>query len=205
MCSKSEAIKRKRVGDLEFRVTYDRDPINPREDCDGYITLIAGWHRRYGISDLAARQYKTPEEFLADRSKTDIVFPLYMFNHGGLDFSTEPFSDPWDSGRVGYVAVTQKACEAAGIPFGDAERVQKCVTEELEDFTTYMNGHIFEMDVHRVIDDSCLETPIEGAYVSDIWSDADDYLDETVHQLTRNLDGGEEISRESISSAQWEW
>ena len=121
-------------GDI-VKVYYDPDPEQPLETMDD--TKFFAIHRRYeliiggynfiSMSELLKSMIETyvPESYrkrLFNKSENpdfvdDIisfinkyayVLPVYLYDHSGLCLSTSPFSCPWDSGQVGFVAIRKK-------------------------------------------------------------------------------------------------
>ncbi|MBR3035755.1 MAG: DUF3846 domain-containing protein [Lachnospiraceae bacterium] len=43
------------------------------------------------------------DHILEELKKDHIILPIYLYRHGGDTVSTEPFSDPWDSGQIGWI------------------------------------------------------------------------------------------------------
>lgn len=80
---------------------------NPREDYN--LGVMVCFHSRYNLGDKSsltfeqAREIETNGQF---EGEPCIVLPVYLYDHGGLRISTEPFSCPWDSGQIGIVYAT---------------------------------------------------------------------------------------------------
>ena len=144
------------------RVSYDDCPPNPLRDYD-VPCMVLGWHRRYDIgTGETGREpppgdrpwFKTPEDYYEWRRENgkELVheFPLYMYDHGGVVLSLSPFSCPWDSGQIGFVAMTKDHVKEF---FGDSmpwrlkdrrEKVVKFVEETLAEYTAYLNGEVYQ-------------------------------------------------------------
>lgn len=74
--------------------------------------------------------------------KNAILLPLYLYEHGGITMRVSPFSDPWDSGQVGYIYVSHaKAIEE----FGDnwQERAKAYLISEVETYDDYLTGSVY--------------------------------------------------------------
>jgi hypothetical protein len=81
---------------------------NPRQDeCLGTMVFF---HKRYTLGDK--HDFEDPSELddwlEANKEKLALVLPVYMYEHGGVAFSTSSFSCPWDSGQLGYMYTTHK-------------------------------------------------------------------------------------------------
>jgi len=92
--------------DSKHRLTihYDEDPINPREDCDNFGTMVC-FHGRYSLGDKHEFTIDGLKEFIRTE-KQIVALPLYLYDHSGITMSTGRFSCPWDSGQVGYIYIT---------------------------------------------------------------------------------------------------
>ena len=96
------------------------------------------------------RRYSGREEFLESVETDHILRPLYMYEHGGVALSTGAYSDPWDSGQVGYVRVTPESAEKIGIDISDTERVNALIDQEVAALAAYINGDIYSISAHRI-------------------------------------------------------
>jgi hypothetical protein len=87
-----------------IEISYDECEYSPRENDN--ICIIHIGHSRYSFGDEnhndAESIHAAEREAIA---KGDLVYPLYMLDHGGITLSLTPFSCPWDSGQVGFVQV----------------------------------------------------------------------------------------------------
>lgn len=43
------------------------------------------------------------DHILEELGKDHVILPVYMYRHSGDTVSTEPFSNPWDSGQIGWI------------------------------------------------------------------------------------------------------
>ena len=70
------------------------------------------------------------------------VFPLYMIAHSGVSLSLTPFSDPWDSGQVGFAYV-----QGDYVSGNTEEEREKNAREYAESdvgmFNDYLSGSIY--------------------------------------------------------------
>jgi hypothetical protein len=128
---------------VPVRIYYDEDPSNPREDFTG-CTILA-WHRRSNIGDDGFNYRDLPDfdtkdelvQWLKDEHGAVAVRPLYLYEHGGMSVSLGAFSDPWDSGQVGYVFVTQGNLDETG---ADADTLME---GEVKEYDSYLQGEVY--------------------------------------------------------------
>lgn len=52
------------------------------------------------------RQFQ--KEMIERLSQDYVLMPLYLYDHSGLSISTESFHDPWDSGQVGFIYISNE-------------------------------------------------------------------------------------------------
>ena len=142
------------MGDLGVvQMAPENDPPNPRETFEPLGRIVA-WHNRYDFSDEGYESFRTAEEFLETVGKNDKLFPLYLLDHSSLAFAMTPFSDQWDSGRLGFIIVTEENLKKAGTP---EEYIEESIQAELKEYQDYVNGDVFEMSLHRKVEGDVLE------------------------------------------------
>ncbi len=75
------------------------------------------------------------------------VYPVYMYDHGGVALSVNSFSCKWDSGQVGFIVSDE----------GNAHEAYINATEELKEFAHYINGEVYGVRVFEDTEeiDSC--------------------------------------------------
>ena len=208
MGSRESTIRSKAVGDrLAFRARHDPKPKNPRKE--EVLTTIVAWHHKYAISDTY--EYRDHAAFLESVRPEDTVRPLYMYDHGGVVLSTSPFLVLSDSAspyaghhsQVGYVLVTPERIEALGLDGSDTEFTQRIIDDEVKEFEAYMNGNVYQVDVHRMVDGDVLETPV--GTVGHLWDTDDATLDGAVIVLRAFLEPkhAEGVTDEMVAEAEW--
>lgn len=57
---------------------------------------------------------KTVYQLLDNYGEHAVVLPLYLYDHGGITMNTGGFSDPWDSGQVGFIFVSKEKIKKRG-------------------------------------------------------------------------------------------
>jgi hypothetical protein len=139
--------------------------MSPR-DYDNVGTIVAG-HRRYGLGDDGAPEidwsdfdgWEAIDRHLRDECGAVAVLPIYMYDHSGITLSTEPFSCPWDSGRVGAIYATAEAVEAILGEDATEDAILKALRGEVADYSQYVCGDIWcfviEDGYGNVIDSCC--------------------------------------------------
>lgn len=141
-----------------IEIYHDEDASNPREHDN--LGTIATWHKRHKMGDVQPSE--DPPEYLASLAKGEIVLPVYMYEHSGIALSTGAFSDPWDSGQLGYIHVSRermyKDWQTTRITKKLRETVLGVLRSEIEEYGKYVNGECYGYvlkDVDGETVDSC--------------------------------------------------
>ncbi len=99
-----------------------------------------------------------------------ISHDLYLYDHSGLTMSTGSFSCRWDSGQVGFIAVSkEKVRKEYGWPRLTKARVEKILgylDGEVETYATYLEGAVYGFTIYEHDID---EDPHEGEYGDSCW------------------------------------
>lgn len=129
-------IKLKNGNTLE--IYQDMSAESPRE-WDNICTMYC-WHRRYNLGDVSNGDITE-----SDFDKDAIIVPIYAYTKSGIRLATSPFSCPWDSGQLGFAAITKDEIIAS---YGDDSpasraRARKCIEAELETYNSYLEGEVY--------------------------------------------------------------
>lgn len=108
------------------RLNYPSDILLKRGDCDGWDS----WAKAVGRLGWDA-------------------FPVYAYDHGGIEFSLSPYSCPWDSGRIGSILVKRSIFPERGAKNkGRREGVAYGTVSHLNDLQNKDCYHIGIIDRH---------------------------------------------------------
>jgi hypothetical protein len=177
-----EEIAAFKKGFFRVHVVRDSDAENPRTSMDNLGTMIA-FHKRYNLGDkdhgYDSNNYSgwaEMREAIAQEFKDGVILPVYMIDHGNVALQTKSFNDGWDSGQVGFIAVSAErivAChmlkDQTEITDDIRDRVVSALEGEVETYSQYMNGEVYGfevMDHTGIVVDSCW-----GCYGKDYASD----------------------------------
>ena len=130
-----------------IRILHDQDCSSPRENDN--LATIATWHKRYQLGDVQPSE--EPSEYIAGLPKGSIVLPVLMYEHSGIALSTSagsyPFTDPWDSGQVGYIHVSRdrvlKEWSAKRLTAKLRAKVLDVLKSEIKEYGAYVNGECY--------------------------------------------------------------
>lgn len=126
------------------------DLFHRREEC--WVGSDYNWSDYKGFRD----KYTDPNDESYVRSlkelrrKGGVVLPVYCYQHGNITFRCSSFSDPWDSGQVGYAYMTTEQISELGWPKG--KRGRKAAAEEhirrmVGLMAAYANGDIYGFSI----------------------------------------------------------
>lgn len=125
-----------------FKVWYERDAEPPLDEDDSIKLVVL--HRRYA-DPSEGRLGRTPNEVEAWEHLNQeewATFKLWMYDHGSVALGIgegNPFSCPWDSGRVGIVAV-----EKSEFPDPEAAAIRA-----VDEYSSYINGSVYYVELFK--------------------------------------------------------
>ena len=157
MISKQYIVEKYKKENLELRIFQDEDPESPRE-WDNLGKMVC-FRSRYNLGD--EHDFNNPkafEEFI--KEKKAVVLPLYLYDHGGLTISTQPFPCPWDSGQIGWIycdyETIKKEYGCKYITKKIIEKVRECLKSEINTYDQYLIGDVFCFEIiEKVVCGEC--------------------------------------------------
>ena len=89
------------------------------------------------------------DHILEELSKDHIILPVYLYRHSGDTVSTEPFSDPWDSGQIGWIYAEYAMVR---LQFGDVNDytiplAKQLLENEVATWNDYIMGENYAYDL----------------------------------------------------------
>ena len=143
-------------GNERLEIYVDPCPDSPR-NWDNLGTMYF-FHRHY----TADKHNLSVEEGKALEANPDYIsVPIYMYDHSGQTIRTTPFSCPWDSGKIGFIAVSKekvrKEYKWKVVTKKRKAQIEKYLEGEVETYDTYLQGEIygFKLFEDEVETDSC--------------------------------------------------
>ena len=130
---------------FSFRIVLDdMECVESPLDNDESVAFFVFHHRYRNPSESLARDPDELAIWEADNADAWESFPLYMYDHSGTIYRAtrggNPFSCPWDSGRVGSIALKRADFGADADLFKIAESI--CDT-----YTSWANGEIYGFEI----------------------------------------------------------
>jgi hypothetical protein len=146
----SDVVDTIELDGFTVNIIQDDDPMNPREEWDNLGTMVC-FHNRYNLGDKD-HGFSDPSDFREWlKENPSIVLPLYLYDHSGISMSTGSFSDPWDSGQVGWIYVTyvkiRKEYSWKYITSARAKQIQTYLKNEVETYDQYLTGDVYGFQV----------------------------------------------------------
>lgn len=156
---KENLVHQEKYKDFDIEIYTDMDPESPR-DWDNLGTM-ACYHNRYRLGDYKNNSMCIQEINDHVKRKDIISLPLYLYDHSGITMRTSPFSDPWDSGQVGYIWVSyeniRKNFGVKHVTKRLIEKTKEILESEVKVYNDYIMGNVYGYVVKRngVEIDSC--------------------------------------------------
>jgi len=129
-----------------LNIFQDMSPESPREW--GNLGTMMCFHKRLTLGDdhnIEPDNYASFEEMIKDNSDIgDVTLPLYLYNHGDLSISTEPFNCRWDSGQIGYITVSKdKLIKEFGTCMPETHKIVTYLENEVKVYDQYLRGETY--------------------------------------------------------------
>lgn len=133
---------------LTIKIFNDDCAVNPYEEWDRLGTLYH-WHKRDFIGESLSRLegYEIKEKIKQIKQNGGVIVPVYLYEHGGQTINTSGFSCPWDSGQVGFWAVTReeilKEYGKKRVSKAMREKVEAIIKSQVESIDDYLQGKVY--------------------------------------------------------------
>jgi hypothetical protein len=103
------------------------------------------FHRRYGFGDKHGLTVEQASEI--EDSNEYVALPIYMYDHSGQTIQTTPFDCNWDSGKLGFIAVSkEKIRKDYGwkvITKARKSLIETYLKGEVETYDSYIRGDVY--------------------------------------------------------------
>ena len=142
-----------------IELCYDTYPDDPRKFNEN-LGFMACFHKRYNLGDK--HSFNEPQDLLdwIEANKDKIYYlPLYLYDHGNITISTNPFSCQWDSGQIGFIYITKEKAEAEGI-----KEPYEALEAETKEYDYYLRGDTYGV---RILDSEGEVIDSQFGYIGD--------------------------------------
>jgi len=130
------------------------------------------WHGKYNLGDEVAykpdpEDYTSFDEMIENEfSSSDVILPLYLYDHSGICMATVPFGSGWDSGQVGFIVMASD--KVANFFGGDVAKAKECLVDEVEEYSLYLQGDTYEY-TYEVLSGGDWMPVGGGGYIAGAW------------------------------------
>jgi hypothetical protein len=140
------------TGKVTIHLCTDADAQNPRTGFDNVGKLVILSRGAFLSADELddGRNYdnysnwKALDSALRKAYRGCELLPVYRFEHGDVSYSTTPYNDKWDSGRVGFILCTRKdMLKNWGYKVHSRVRARECLVAEVETYSQWANGEVY--------------------------------------------------------------
>lgn len=170
-----------KVDNISVEICYDQFEDSPRSWDN--LTKFVMFHKRYDLPNELGIRHEDYNSWDEMRDELELeykwVFPVYMYDHGGTAFSLTKFSCPWDSGRVGFICVSEKDIwENFSLGTDWDAKAYEIAEAELRTYGHYANGEIYGVRVFEDTEeiDSCYGYYGHDHRESGLFDELDAYL-----------------------------
>lgn len=148
------------LGNKTLKIVVDPEPDDPREW--GNVGTLWLFHKRLDLGDKRSKYDPTPQDFasweefdqhLYAEKDAAVVLPVYIYQHGGVTISTEPFNDRFDSGRAGMIWVSKTSAlhewNAEELTDEIKAKLIERLTAEVAVYDDYLTGAVYGAIVYE--------------------------------------------------------
>lgn len=120
------------------------DPWDPRDNDNG--TKLCLFHRRYDFPNELDAEPETPDKEQLEAWGVLGIWTVYAYEHGAITVRLgnggNPYTCPWDSGALGFIAITKESWELVqgNTPYTD-ELGEAMAEAEIDEYDAYLNGY----------------------------------------------------------------
>jgi hypothetical protein len=128
--------------DLRVALADIDDTLNRIDDRYAHLAILLG--EQYADDKLRAMKHEAIDNAIDAKY---IMLNVYKYEHSGVIYRTSPFSDPWDSGQVGYIFVSKEAVrkewKVKRITRKLRAQVEEVLSGEVDVYSQYANGEVY--------------------------------------------------------------
>ncbi len=138
----------------KLEIYRDNHPDSPR-NWDN-MAEMALFHSKYDLGDDVPFSHDQFDgwaemrEYIKNELDAVAVLPVYLYDHGNITISTEPFNNPFDSGQIGFIYITEDHLEDMGhdeIP--DTEKLKDWMQGDVDTYRQYLEGEVYGFKLYE--------------------------------------------------------
>ncbi|MCL2816336.1 MAG: hypothetical protein FWD23_17215, partial [Oscillospiraceae bacterium] len=148
------------------------------------------------IVDTAA-QFFTDSELLGLIREYNVILPLYLYDHGGITMSCEPFSCRWDSFQCGWIYADYEMIkhEYGEVTPETLEKAEDLLHCEVKEYDHYITGQCYGFKLYEG------DNQIESCWgfigeISDVSKNIKEYLPSACKNIVDSLEYQYDIDEE---------
>lgn len=152
------ALKKEKIGDYKIKIKYDHYDTDSPRDWDN-LGIMACFHGRYGLpneTDYSIKDYHSWDKMknaIIKENDIAVILPIFMYDHGGITISTNPFSCRWDSGQIGFIFITKETVRneygVKRISKKLIKKVKDVLIGEVETYDQYLRGEVYYFEIKK--------------------------------------------------------
>jgi hypothetical protein len=131
------------------KVQTDLFPADPFDDGVLLSRVVTTKNKHFSHQDEEVGDISVFEEW-CEQNDDVLAMPFYAYVHSGIVLSLHPFSDPWDSGQIGFIFIKEKDLqEIADTLDGKTlmEKAEDLFTQDIELLNNYLRGDVWRFSI----------------------------------------------------------
>ncbi len=158
----------------DYTIEIEQDEAEDPRTWDNLGTMVC-FHGRYNLGDKHNYDYGNemfralsglyPDKATEDLTDENIqrckdlaryknvILPLYLHDHSGITMNTTGFSDPWDSGQVGYIYISlediRKEYNVTRVTPQLRRKVAEYLTNEVKTYDHFLCGEVYWFNIEK--------------------------------------------------------
>ncbi len=142
-----QAVRDGKIASLRFATDEDGEEVLEAQ-YKSYFTGKEGWdevtdYNEWRDAEEIAKAIAECSEAPGLLAQHGALLTVYRFEHSGVAYSTSPFNDPWDSGPVGFIWVSDKELEQEQLDGRPKDEILKMLSDEVEEYSAWANGECY--------------------------------------------------------------
>ena len=128
--------------------------LGGEEAAEAFISAAADSIPIASVRTYGERERKIDGVILEKLAESNVIVPLYLYDHSGISISAAPFAGravhaEWDSGQVGWAHIPKEAVIAAYGAWDDStkEQARETLCAEVREYDAYLSGECYSYEI----------------------------------------------------------